>query len=444
MRNMVSLLFCFWLAISGSASADEVAPRPSVRSGVAIRAEPTTDSERLGLMLPGQRLNYAGDAPGWHEVRLADGRTAFVIKRWTVRIEGPPEEPEGALATTATAEMFAHFVYVGQGDGAILEFPCGVAIIDTGGQFGSAPNGGLLFADYLEHFFAERPSLHNTIDVVFTTHPHADHLNGLPHLLNADGAPRYTIRNVVDNAQSGVSGSLKKQTDFRDAVRASGGGYSGVSISSSFSAEGVTNAVIDPIDCSNEGVDPVITVFWGSWERDAIRELGGEGRGRSNPNNHSLVIRVDFGQASFLFTGDLEEPAIDDLLTLHQTNLDAFDVDIYQVGHHGSANATTDALMEVMTPEIAVISMGDPADRGPSSAHGHGHPRVDALRIMQEEPGIVSRRRNPPQQFAAFENEETEPVSVVIDRAIYGTGWEGDLVLRASAQGEFEFVHSTH
>ena len=159
--------------------------------------------------------------------------------------------------------MTVHYVFVGQGDGAIIEFPCGVALIDTGGEFGGGTrlNGGQLFVDYLTEFFADRPDLDNTIDLVITTHPHADHLNGLPLLVDEGGELLFTVNNVVDNGQTAESGSMGKQTAFRWLVDANGGQYSAVEMARQVAATGATNDVIDPFEC--EDVDPVITVFWG-------------------------------------------------------------------------------------------------------------------------------------------------------------------------------------
>lgn len=72
--------------------------------------------------------------------------------------------------------------------------------------------------------------------------------------------------------------------------------------------------------------------------------------------NHSLVIRVAFGEASFLFTGDLETRAIETLVEYYEGS-GLLDVDVYQVGHHGSYNGTSDEIMRaIVRPEIAVIA----------------------------------------------------------------------------------------
>jgi hypothetical protein len=441
MRVFASLFLYLVLAFSTAAYADEITPCQSVVTGVIIRAEPSTSSESLGLLRPDETLTFVADHPSGYEVRLADGRTGFVSKRWTRRIETPGEEPAAGPGplTAASPAMFAHFVYVGQGAGAILEFPCGVAVIDTGGQYNGDTDGAALFNRYLDRFFAEHPQYSDTIDVLFTSHPHRDHLDGLAGLLEG-GALRHQVLNVVDNGQSGTGDSVRKQMNFGVIVRASGGGSAGVMVTPDLIPHGITNARIDPLDCQAAGVDPVITIYWGGWARDTVRDLGGRGRYRSNANNHSLVIRVDFGEASFLFTGDLERPAIEDMLAIYPDDR-VFDVDIYHVGHHGADNATTAPLLAAMTPEIAIISMGNLDDTSRASARGHGHPRAAALRLLQQaNPGAVSGQRAPV-TVQAFETED-ELVDVVIERAIYATGWQGDIVLRADTTGAYAFTHA--
>jgi beta-lactamase superfamily II metal-dependent hydrolase len=334
--------------------------------------------------------------------------------------------------------MTAHYVFVGQGDAAILEFPCGIAVIDTGGEFGGGAreNGGQLFVDYLTEFFDERPHLNQTIDVLFTTHPHADHLNGLPLLLDDDDDPIFTIDNVVDNGQTGPSGSLGKQTNFRNAVVNNGGEYSAVELARQVAATGATNDVIDPIECDD--VDPIITAFWGGLNDELPEdEMLSTSRYR-NPNNHSLIVRVDYGEASFLFTGDLEDRGERDLLEQYADNLGVFDVDVYQVSHHGADDDTSDAFLDIMSPEVAVISMGTPDLETTHTAWDHGHPRTGLLSVLQDEPAVVLDFRVPAVNFPAAPAQETDYVDTTIERAILGTGWEGTIWIEATPEGDYQ------
>ncbi len=336
------------------------------------------------------------------------------------------------------SEMTAHFVYVAQGAGAILEFPCGVAVIDTGGEFGpGAAKGGELFVNYLNAFFAARPQLNRTINVLFTSHPHMDHLAGLS-LIFPQAGPAFKVLNIVDNGQTGDKGALARQTRARDSAKSAGAGYVGVRLQDQISATGSTNKVIDPFNCP--AIDPIITAFWGSRNEAVtgsatarVHKYGG------NPNNHSVVLRVDFGKASFLFTGDLEEDAIADMLKEYGENPGVFDVGVYHVGHHGADNGTTDPLLHAMTPQLAIISMGDKSREKPSTAWDHGHPRKSTLRRMQTLPDIVSGTRTAA-TFWGARAEETPFEPVRITKAIYGTGWEGTIKVKARSDGTYQIV----
>ncbi len=370
---------------------------------------------------------------------LAKMRQHTRSKRHSIGSRNVASEARTTSAAITLPQMFVHYVFVGQGDGAIVEFPCGVAVIDTGGEFGGGQraNGAQLFVDYLTEFFEERPELSNTIDVLFTTHPHADHLNGLPLLTPEDGEePIFDIRNVVDNGQTAPSGSMGKQTRFREKFRALGAGYSAVELARQITATGATNSVIDPFDCG--AVDPIITVFWGGINDELPDDQATSTSEYSTPNNHSLVIRIDYGEASFLFTGDLEDRGERDLRTQFQSNIDVFDVDIYQVSHHGADDDTSDEFLEIMSPNIAIVSMGDPTLQARNTAFDHGHPRTGLLSVLQDEPAVIADFRDPAEEFLAAAAQDVVQQPTLIERAIFGTGWEGTVIVGASTTGEYE------
>ena len=83
-------------------------------------------------------------------------------------------------------------------------------------------------------------------------------------------------------------------------------------------------------------------------------------------NNTSIVLRAQFGDTRFLFTGDMEAEAEDDLLDSH-TDLKA---DVLKVGHHGSHTSTGYHFLYQVDPDYAVISCGRDND------YGHTHREV--------------------------------------------------------------------
>ena len=74
----------------------------------------------------------------------------------------------------------------------------------------------------------------------------------------------------------------------------------------------------------------------------------------SDPNNGSLVLRVDYGGTSFLFTGDMEQKAEGDLL---ESGADVH-ADVLKAGHHGSPTSSSEAFLTAVQPSVAVISVG--------------------------------------------------------------------------------------
>lgn len=92
--------------------------------------------------------------------------------------------------------------------------------------------------------------------------------------------------------------------------------------------------------------------------------------GDSN-NNQSICIRVDYGSDSFLFTGDADESVEAKLMNSGQD----IDVDVFQVGHHGSKDSNSSKFISKISPKYAVISCG--AD------NTYGHPTAETLNNLR-------------------------------------------------------------
>jgi competence protein ComEC len=161
-----------------------------------------------------------------------------------------------------------------------------------------------------------------------------------------------------------------------------------------------------------------------------------------NKNNQSLVIRVDFGGSSFLFTGDLEDYAIERLLEYYEDSNEVLDVDVYQAGHHGSVNATTAGLVEWMTPEIAVISVGDwDYGRGTNNRFTtwhFGHPRKEVVDLLS-----VSMRKRRSRAITMRVAEGARDFSDYrVRKKIYSTASDGTVKIRATLGGRFRVTRN--
>lgn len=327
-----------------------------------------------------------------------------------------------AAAALSQPLMYAHYINVGQGDATLLEFPCGAVLIDTGAQ-DQAYVDSLL--EYLDTFFARRTDLNKSLALVIVTHDHPDHTKGLREVIE-----RFTVHRYVDNGQLA---SLSDTRWVRDNFNTGGRQIvirevADDEITALPEKTGLTDPVIDPIVCGD--CDPVIRILSGridvnpGWSLDAF----------DNKNNHSLVVRVDFGESSFLFTGDLEKDAIETMLAWYE-DTDMLDVDVYQVGHHGSNNGTTAPLLEAMTPELAVISCG-PWTFGQNNnnnftTYAYGHPRKDALDLLS---AVITKRRSQPIKVkAAMASRDFRDYTV--RKKIYCTAWDGNIKLKADLSG---------
>lgn len=318
-----------------------------------------------------------------------------------------------------------HVIDIGQGAATLFEFPCAAVLVDTGGESTSDFDSTRKLKDYLEAFFARRVDLNRTLAAVFITHPHIDHTRGLPLVMKD-----FTVEHLITNGQPrGVDGLVLESggetQELAEQAMKKKGALRTVARAEVEAGKGVTDAQIDPVMCGE--VDPVITVFWGGLKQNTE---GWENKVFSNANNHSLVIKVDVGGHPVLVTGDLETEAIHSLLAAHGSILNS---DVFLVGHHGSHNGTTMGLMKTLTPCMAVLSMGSMTREEDWTAWAYGHPRKAAVQTVTAGLGC-SRPARDVQVALGQRRFEGYTVST----ALYGTGWEGTIVLEESAHGTWK------
>jgi competence protein ComEC len=318
--------------------------------------------------------------------------------------------------------MRVHFIDVGQGDATLVEFPNAVVLVDTGCEESAAFDGKEALMSYLDGFFLQHPALGNKLLSLIITHPHIDHVRGIAAVLE-----KYPPEYVVTNGQECSSGKSQQQRLHRYVEGnpndpTDDKPYCAVTLDKIPKGAGLHNGIIDPVTCPD--VDPKITALWG-----AVLTNPGWTQGEfNNTNNHSIALRIDFGAASLLLTGDIEEGALPDFIS-HYENTNLLDADVYHVGHHGSRNGTTDALLTAVTPKLAVISMGPEERHSDWTAWAYGHPRREIVEMLQNE---ITTTRTATQEMVG--QKARAFVAVTINKAVYATGWDGDVVLEADDQ----------
>ena len=317
----------------------------------------------------------------------------------------------------AQPEMSAHFIYVGQANAALLEFPCGAILIDAGAENSAFADS---LADYLNNFFARRTDLANTIETMFMTHSHVDHSRGVRKILGNG----FNVKRYIDSGQ--VSGSGADDLNWVRAQISNGAVTCRLKELGDFHVP-KTDADIDPISCAT--CDPKITVLSSrlnvnpGWNQTAF----------GNENNHSLVIRVDFGQASFLFDGDLQKEGIATLLQDYAGS-PLLDVDVYHVGHHGAENGTTVEFLNALSPKMAILSCGRwDGSHSTFTAWGYGHPRASIVTMLAQ--SITNKRSQTIHPQLALGQHSF--ATFAVRKRIYSTAWDKNLVVHAKLDGTY-------
>jgi len=326
-------------------------------------------------------------------------------------------------------QMQAHFINVGQADATLLEFPCGAILIDAGAQDVTAQ---LSLIQYLKNFFARRIDLNNTIDLVVISHDHIDHDFALGAV-----AQNFHIRNYIDNGHTRGSGE-PNQGKMEKLARTTGISYENISfeqVTAGGNHSGLTDGIIEPLHCSV--ISPQIQVLSGRFQ---TMPAGWQQADYANENNHSLVVRVQFGKATFLFTGDLETAGDKQLINFYGTQ-GALDVDVWKVSHHGAVNGTSLPWLNAITPKYAVICCGQwNYGQGPPiktfSTYAYGHPRTVTLTALQQ---IIPGNRDQPLTVKAA-NAQYKFNDFMVTKNIYATAWDGNITIQATSNGNYTVV----
>lgn len=228
-----------------------------------------------------------------------------------------------ALGSGPPAELTMRVLDIGQGDSILITSPAGATILVDGG-----PDDQLV-ATELARLGVRR------LDAVIATHPHADHVAGLPIVLS-----RIPVGVLL---QPGCSDESPAQAELDRAIADEHLRERNPRAGDVFRIGDLRLDVLSPAEC------------WRGTESDA--------------NNDSLVILLSRGDDTILLTGDAEVPAQEWLL--EERTLP--DVDVLKVPHHGGGTSTPE-LFDAVHAEVAVVSVGVGND------YGHPDPAmIDAL-----------------------------------------------------------------
>lgn len=229
-------------------------------------------------------------------------------------------------------EMQVHFIDVGQGDSTLVITPHGRAfMVDTGGvREGSYDIGSRVDVPYLLHYGVQK------LDYIFLTHAHDDHAGG--------------VKGILTKIPVGAIGIGHEGAG--DYLQAFGTGEIGK----------IKKLLVPLQEGSSIELDGVRIDMLYSPESKKVQESHLQATG----NEFSNLIRVSYGEASFLFTGDLVAEQEQQVLA-NGTNVAST---VLKVGHHGSRTSSSQEFLTAVNPGWAVISCGY------NNSFGHPHKEI--------------------------------------------------------------------
>lgn len=246
--------------------------------------------------------------PEWHELFEAAGLS------------------DGAY-TGSYGDVAVHYIDVEQGDSALIVAGETTVLID-GGELSAYSK----VTSYIRSLDITK------LDYVVASHPHSDHIGSLARIIEDYGAETLVMPKVSEE----MTPITSSYVNMLEAAEECGSEIRYAEIGEKYS---ITK------DCTLEMLAPVTDY--------------------EDYNNYSIVCRLNYGETSFLFTGDIEEIAERDILE-SGTDISAT---VLKVAHHGSRTSSIKAFLQAVNPQYAVISVGAPND--------YGHPHDETLELFE-------------------------------------------------------------
>jgi len=229
------------------------------------------------------------------------------------------------------------FLDVGQGDAELIKTPAGQNILIDGG-----PDSSII-----RRLGENLAWWDKKIDLMILTHPHDDHVTGLIDVLKRYRVKQILYTGVVHNAPNYLSW-LEQVRDRKIKM---------VIIDRPQTISLANNCRLQIIYPLNSFLD----------------------RTMNNLNNSSIVMKLVYGQSSFLFLGDTEKEVEQELIT------DKIDLaaEVLKVAHHGSDTSSSQDFLEAVKPEFSVIEVGKDND--------FGHPSLRVIKRLERVGAKVMR-----------------------------------------------------
>lgn len=229
------------------------------------------------------------------------------------------------VAKEASSDLEVHFIDVGQGDSILVKSDGENMLIDGGKRVASE-----IVVNYLKEEEVE------DIKYIVGTHPHEDHIGGLIEVLE-----NFNVENIM------MPDVLNNTIVFEDLLNA---------------IERENLKIKKPLVLDNFNIG-----------NSQATVLAPNSKKYSLTNDYSIVLKLQNGENSFVFTGDAEKESETEMVEAHKSILKA---DVLKIGHHGSKTSSSAEFVDLIDPDYAVISV--------AKDNGYNHPNKDILERFKD------------------------------------------------------------
>lgn len=235
--------------------------------------------------------------------------------------QDPVTTPPPAATTitdNVSGQLQIHYIDVGQADSILITLNGSAMLIDAGNN-----SDGDLVVDYIRDLGI------SSLKYVVGTHPHEDHIGGLDDVISSFDVETILMPKTQTNTRT--------FEDVLDAIAAKNLKVTSPKVGNTYQFETASFTILS---CGDENTEDL--------------------------NLASIVLRLVFGEQSYIFCGDAEKDneyaMMDSGLTLKSN--------VIKIGHHGSTSSSLEKFILAVDPEIAIIQVGTDND------YGHPHEKI--------------------------------------------------------------------
>ncbi|MFJ5767910.1 MBL fold metallo-hydrolase [Lysinibacillus sp. NPDC093210] len=274
------------------------------------------------------------------------------------------------IPVAAGHEMRVHFFDVGQGDSILIESPNGKTMLVDGGVKGA----GQQVVSYINELGIDK------LDIVVATHPDADHIGGLIPVLNS-----IPIEQFYDSGKVHTSQTFEEMLSLID-----------------------TNNIPYNVPKTGDSI---------TFDNELEVKVLNANENASDNNDASIVLKVTYGNISFLLTGDAGVALEKEML------LQNVKATVLKAGHHGSNTSSSQSFIRAVQPEVTILSYG--------KDNKYGHPHAEVVERLQ---AIGSK---------IYATAEAGTVTVSTDGVSYNVSakeWSGAIAEKPKMKQDVEMI----